>query len=183
MDNSIELLAAQRLAETGLSAAELLSMDMAEYAARDGRPTPTQAALQALDAQYEPPGNPRQEPAPTQTAPQAPAPEPQGIDVSAMDMATYAQLRGQLGVGGREYGRGIFDGGGTAEWVAGGPGEGRASRLAGRGTSRGPPARAARTSSRSAPGVQVSRRSGSPRRASRSAPDRQQVYRTTEAKE
>lgn len=110
------MLNTQRLQEeTGLSASEILALPADEYARLTNRPTPTQAALQALDAQYEPPGTPRQEPA--QVVAQPPAPEAQGIDVAGMDMQQYAALRGQLGMGGREYGRGIFDGGGTAEWV------------------------------------------------------------------
>ena len=32
-------------------------------------------------------------------------------------MGQYAQLRAQLGVTGREYGRGALDGGSTADWV------------------------------------------------------------------
>jgi hypothetical protein len=42
----------------------------------------------------------------------------QGVDVSQLSMEQYAQLRGQLGVTGREYGRGALDGGSTADWIA-----------------------------------------------------------------
>lgn len=89
--SSIELLAHLRLAETGLTAAELLSMDMAEYARVTGRPTGSQ-----------PPAPQPQETAGT--------PEPEGIDVSSLDMDQYSALRGQLGMGvSRAEGRGIFD--------------------------------------------------------------------------
>ena len=120
--HSIELQAYRIMAETGLSARELAEMDMTEYARLTGRPTPAQAALAALDAQHQ------QEAAVTSpfagqdaqdVSGQQAAPEPPGIDLASMDMATYAQMRGQLGVGGREYGVGIMNSNaGTDSWVA-----------------------------------------------------------------
>ena len=119
MDSSIELLAQQRLAETGLSPAELLSLDMADYARLTGRPTIGQVAAQA--AETAPPGTPRQDPAGVMAAqhPEHSAEDP-GIDFRQMTIAEYAQLRGQLGVGrGRQYGVGITNSGaGTADWIA-----------------------------------------------------------------
>lgn len=53
-----------------------------------------------------------------QTTPEATETAPQGVDISAMPMAAYAQVRAQLGVTGREFGRGALDGGSTADWVA-----------------------------------------------------------------
>lgn len=102
----IELQAHQRLAETGLSVVELLSMDMSEYARVTGRPTVGQLAAQAHDV--EPPGSPRQEMAPQ--VPQESVGIPRGIDVAALDMDEYAAVRGQLGMGvSHQEGRGIFD--------------------------------------------------------------------------
>ena len=87
---------------------EIETMPMDEFARLAGRQTIGQAATQAFET--EPPGRPRQESAPAQSAPQPPAAEPQGIDVASMDMQTYAQLRGQLGMGrSHKEGRGIFD--------------------------------------------------------------------------
>ena len=79
------------MAETGLSAQELNQLPMDEWARLTGRPTIGQLAAQAGD--FEPPGIPRQ-PAPQQPQPEETTgtPEPQGIDVSALDMAEYAQL-------------------------------------------------------------------------------------------
>lgn len=111
------MLNTQRLEEeTGLTPAQILALPMDEYARLTGRPTGSQLAGQAADPV--PPGTPRQEPAPAQTVPQAPAPGPQAIDVQGMTMAEYSAVRGQFGVQGREYGRGILDGGSTADWIA-----------------------------------------------------------------
>jgi hypothetical protein len=108
------LTAQQIMEQTGLSAAELLALPHDEYARLSGRPTSSQTALAALG--YEPvPGTPRQEaPVPVPTH----APEPQGIDIALMSWEQYAAVRDQLGVQGREYGRGALDGGSTADWVA-----------------------------------------------------------------
>ena len=47
------LLAARKISEeTGLTDAEILQLDMEEYARLTGRQTPVQAAIQALDVQY-----------------------------------------------------------------------------------------------------------------------------------
>lgn len=109
-------LTAQQLMEaTGLSASELASLPMDEFARLSGRPTPAQAAIDALDARYE--SQTPQAPAPTQTQPLAP--EPQGVSVQDMTMEQYAQLRSQLGVQGREYGVGITTSqAGTQDWIA-----------------------------------------------------------------
>ena len=102
--------------ETGISLADQAQMPLDEWSRLAYGVTPTEAALQALDAEFVPPGQPRQE-APAQTAPQ-PAPEPQGVDVASLDMATYAQLRGQLGVGrSRQEGVGLLNQQGTQSWA------------------------------------------------------------------
>jgi hypothetical protein len=96
-----------------MSAVEINRMSFAEFAARSGRRTPAQAAVAALDANYTALGSSQQKaPAPPQSQ------TPQGVDIASMSMADYSQIRGQLGVGGREYGRGALDGGGTADWIA-----------------------------------------------------------------
>jgi hypothetical protein len=110
MIDPTRMLAYQRLADTGLSARELLEMDMDAYARATGRLTPTQAALQALGNQEVPPSS--------QTAPQAPdsvftetvaGPEPQGLDP---DSAEYFRAwRAQRARGGE--GIGIFSGMGS----------------------------------------------------------------------
>ena len=100
----------QQMTETfsGFTAHEIATMPLDEFARLAGRQTISQAATQAFGT--EPPGRLRQEPAPAQTVPQAPAPEPQGIDVTALSMDEYIQLRGQLGVGrSQQEGKGIFD--------------------------------------------------------------------------
>ena len=102
---------------TGLSADDILKMDMSEYGRLTGRQSPAETATQALDAEYTPsvPQVPQQPHAPVQEARQS----AQGLDIGSMDMQTYAQLRAQLGVGGREYGVGVMNSGaGTADWVA-----------------------------------------------------------------
>ena len=103
MSNAIEMTAYRVMAETGLSARELAEMDMDAYARASGRPTPAQAALQALGTQ-QPPQAP-------QSAPEAPqALESEPVDIASMDWATYAQFRQEAGIGvGRQEGRGIFN--------------------------------------------------------------------------
>ena len=98
-----------------LSAVEINRMSFEDFARRTGRQTPAEAALEALDAQHEAPASEGQEqpPAPVRE----PQSAPQGLDLASMTMEQYAALRGQLGVGGREYGRGALDGGSTADWV------------------------------------------------------------------
>lgn len=73
----IDYLAALRIAETGLSAAELASLPMDEFLRVTGRPTMGEIAAQALGYAPEPHGTPRQEHAPVQPTPE---PEPKGID-------------------------------------------------------------------------------------------------------
>ena len=114
------LLAAQRMQDEfyGFSADEIERMPMADYARIRER-----AGLDPIDpytdayAKYEPPGVPQQPPAAPETAPEATETAPQGIDLAHMTMEQYSQIRAQLGVGGREYGKGALDGGSTADWV------------------------------------------------------------------
>jgi hypothetical protein len=135
----IELLAYQRLAETGLSAAELLKLDADEYARVTSRPTPTQAAIAALDAQHasrtpEPvtPGEAAGNQAVTPSDLATLSSSAPGIDFSQISMQEYAALRGQLGMGqAHEYGRGILDGDSTDAWIA------AAQRKAGRSAMHG----------------------------------------------
>lgn len=113
-------LAASELQEAAedLSAAEINKMSMADYAKireRAGLPSIDPYA-EVYSTDFVPPGTPRQEQAPAALG--TPEPQPQGIDVASLDMQTYGQLRGQLGVQGREYGRGILDGGSTSDWIA-----------------------------------------------------------------
>ena len=116
--------------ETGLSADQILRMDMSEYGRLTARQSPAQAAIQALDAEYGAPSPqvPQQPHAPGQE-PQQP---PQGIDLADMTMEQYAQIRAQLGVQGGEYGRGALDGGSTADWVQRRPAQGGQVGMAGR---------------------------------------------------
>jgi hypothetical protein len=112
-----QLQARQIQEDTGMTLDQILKLDMTEYARLTNRPTPTEAALEALGYDEPVPGRPRQEqaPAPVQEPPQP----PQGIDVSSLSMSDYAQLRSQLGMGGREYGVGIMNSGqGTSDWIA-----------------------------------------------------------------
>lgn len=101
-------LAASQLREAteDLSAQEINRLPMADYAKIRER-----AGLPAADPfaeayAPEPPGRPREAPAPTQTAPPAPGP----IDVQAMGMQEYKQLRDRLGIGRSASDRGLFDG-------------------------------------------------------------------------
>ena len=110
----LELSVYKIMAETGLSAQELNQLPMDEWARLTGRPTIGQLAAQAGD--FEPPGIPRQ-PAP-QPQETTGTPEPPGIDVSSLDMAEYAQLRQQLGMGQRrKEGVGLLNQTGTQTWV------------------------------------------------------------------
>lgn len=110
--NEFELLAYQRIADTGLSFRELAEMDMTEYARVTGRPTPVEAAIAALDTQH----------AANQT-PQTPRPSPavpdagQPVDISSLSVDEYAALRDQFGVHGQREGRGIFDSVGSQSQV------------------------------------------------------------------
>jgi len=85
----------------GMSAGEIEALSFADYAARTGRTLSVTPELAAP---------------PQAVAVQHPA-HPPGIDFASMDMQTYAQVRGQLGIGRGEYGRGALDGGSTADWV------------------------------------------------------------------
>lgn len=95
MTNDIELQAALRVAQTGLTPAELLALPLDEYARVTGRATPVQAALRALGAQ-QPPHAP-------QPAPEAP--QPAGVEVNSDEF--FHLWRAQRSSGGE--GRGIFD--------------------------------------------------------------------------
>lgn len=112
--SSIELSAYRLQAGTGLTPAEILALPTDEYARLTHRSTIGEIAAMAA----EPPGIPRQEPAPAQApqaAPQAPESGPQGIDISQLSAEQYAQVRGQLGMGrSQKEGRGIFDSVGSA---------------------------------------------------------------------
>jgi hypothetical protein len=103
----VSLLAAQRIAETGLTAAELLALSHDEYARITGRATISETVSQASGYQVSPPPAPQEQtPAPVRTR----APLTPGFDFASMDMEQYAAVRGQLGVGvSRKEGRGIFD--------------------------------------------------------------------------
>lgn len=99
-----------REAFADLSAAEINKLSFTEFARRTGRPSFAESAVASLDAAYEA-QHARQSsasaPAPAQSTP---APQQPGIDIGAMDMDQYAQVRDQLGMGqGSQYGRGIFD--------------------------------------------------------------------------
>ncbi len=100
---------ASRAAELGLTAQDIRSMPWDEYNRLFGydRPTPAEAAKAALEAQHEQAQPPA--PAAPQGDPAAPADAPQGAAIASMDMATYAQFRQQAGIGGREYGVGLFN--------------------------------------------------------------------------
>ena len=140
-----QLTARQIQEDAGMTMDEVLKLDMAEYARLSHRPTPTQAALAAIDAQHE--RGHQSAPAAPESAPEPPESGPQGIDIASMDMDTYAAMRGQLmsqgrpdaspgitlaemtneqyaavrgqlGMGKSSYGRGALDGGSTAEWIA-----------------------------------------------------------------
>ena len=97
----------QQMTETfsGFTAHEIATMPLDEFARLAGRQTIGQAATQAFDT--EPPGRPRQEPAPAQSAPQPPAPEPgpPGMDPNSQEY--FLAWRAQRQRGGE--GRGIFD--------------------------------------------------------------------------
>jgi hypothetical protein len=90
----------QIMEQTGLSAAELAAMPLDEYARLSGRQTPTEAALQALDRDYEVSATQDQE------QPPAPADAPQDLDPNSDDY--FLAWRSQRARGGE--GRGIFDG-------------------------------------------------------------------------
>jgi hypothetical protein len=112
-------LAAQRMQDEfyGFSAGEIERMPFDQYARlREHAGLDHIDPFAAVYAAYEPP-----EVATTVSAPeaaQANADAPQGVSLADVDMQTYARLRGQLGVAGREYGVGIMSAqSGTADWV------------------------------------------------------------------
>lgn len=106
-----------RQAVEDLTAADINRMSVADYGKVRER-----AGLPAVDpysdayAAYEPP-----QAQATVSAPEAVhsnADGAGGLDIGSIDMNTYAQLRGRLGVTGREYGKGALDqAGGSAEWI------------------------------------------------------------------
>lgn len=116
MSNALRMRSAADMAELdGLDANSIRRMSMSSYAEiRRRAGLPERDPFEDAYQDYEPPQAERTVSAPE--AVQANA-EPQGIDIASMDMNTYAQLRSQLGVVGREYGRGALDGGSTADWV------------------------------------------------------------------
>lgn len=99
-----------------LSPQAISRLSMADYAKIRER-----AGLDPIDpfatayAAYEPPSGATTVSAPAQ--PQPPADAPQGFSLADMTMEQYAAVRGRLGVQGREYGRGIMQGGSTADWI------------------------------------------------------------------
>jgi hypothetical protein len=94
--------------DTGMTLDQILALPADEYARLTGRPTVGQLAAQVYD---DVPGTPRRDaPETSQAAAQPSALASQGVDVSGMDMADYAAMRGQLGMGiSRKENRGIFD--------------------------------------------------------------------------
>lgn len=88
----IYLTAQQIMEQTGLSAAELAALPLDEYARLSGRQTPAQAAIQALNPQYEASAPQGQE------QPPAPVQEAQQPDVNAMDWQQYARWREASGI-------------------------------------------------------------------------------------
>jgi hypothetical protein len=96
-------LQARKIAEqTGLSMADIASLPLDEFARLTRGQTPAQAAIAAFEAQH------KQEHPESESAPQPPESAPQPVDIASMDMATYAQFRQEVGIGGREYGNGLF---------------------------------------------------------------------------
>jgi hypothetical protein len=93
MDIPIEYLAARRIAETGLSAAELAALPMDEYARVTQRPTFGQTAAQAHE--YTTP--PASQPAPVQK----PDITHQQPDVAGMSWDEYAAYREASGIAAR----------------------------------------------------------------------------------
>lgn len=94
------------MAETGLTARELAEMDMDSYARLSKRPTPVEAALEAL-GYADKPGTPAPAPASQQApgAPQPPADAPQGLDPNSPEyFHAWRQNRARGGEG-----KGIFD--------------------------------------------------------------------------
>ena len=110
MTEDIERLAALRVAETGLTPAELLALPMDEYARVTGRLTPTEAALQAINAERaQAPQAPPQAPdsAFTQTVE-----TPQGIDPDS-DEYFLAWRQERMRNSGSGEGIGVFSGTGS----------------------------------------------------------------------
>lgn len=92
----IEYLAARRIAETGLSAAELAALDMDEYARLTNRQTIGEVAAHALESANQAPGPQASQPAPAQTPDASQEP-----DITSMDWATYAEYRRASGIAAR----------------------------------------------------------------------------------
>lgn len=114
-----QLQARQIQEDTGMTMDQILALPADEWARLTNRQTPAQAAIAALDAQFQghSPAPQQQAPAPAQPPTQTQAPETP--DFASMDMATYAAYREQAGIGRGAYGRGALDGtAGTAEWAA-----------------------------------------------------------------
>jgi hypothetical protein len=102
--SDIEMTAYRIMAETGLSAWELAEMDMDAYARATGRPTPTQAALAAINAQHDEP-----QPVGPVFIETVTSPEPRGIDPDSDE--AFLAWRASRTSGGE--GIGIFSGMGS----------------------------------------------------------------------
>lgn len=103
--------ASNRATELGLTAQDIRSMPWDEYNRLFGtaeRQTPAEAALAAIDADYER-KHPTQATQPQDGPPSAP--EPQGLDLKNMPMREYEQLRSQLGLDKARQDQGIFGSG------------------------------------------------------------------------
>jgi len=105
MSNDIRLSQFRLMAETGLSAAELTSMSMKDYARATGRKTPTEAALDALDAAYAAQQPPATDTVSAPEAAQANAGQVQGLDPDSPEF--FHLWRANRARGGE--GKGIFD--------------------------------------------------------------------------
>jgi hypothetical protein len=95
-----QLIARKMMEDTGMSAADVASLSLDEWARLSGRPTPAEAARAACEAQHE-----TQAPAAPQITPQPPESAPQGLDPDSPEF--FHAWRAQRTRGGE--GQGIFD--------------------------------------------------------------------------
>ena len=127
----------------GLTADDISRMSMREFDRRASRATGKPPVL----------GQPAPAtPATASTRPAVPArqldpllreaqPEPQGItadQLAAMTTEEYARVRGQLGVGGSEYGRGILSGNDREAWLKAASAKSGRSAMVSRGVEESP---------------------------------------------
>lgn len=99
--------------ETGLSLADQAAMPLDEWARLAYGKTPAQAALEALQAQQQPPAQDA-----TQTVPAEQPQAPQTPDFASMSLDQYAQYRQAAGIGqGRKENKGIFSAPGRQEYA------------------------------------------------------------------